>query len=89
MSNQEEADTKVALDCKHALERHPSKQTIVRSPSGDIDILVIRLRTMTKQSQIYLYFGTGMHRKVLTLSRASFNTVTSGPLAQWALFVAQ
>ena len=29
-SNQEEADTKIALHCKHALERHPSKQIVVR-----------------------------------------------------------
>ena len=67
-SNQEEADTKVALHCKHALERDPSKQIVVRSPSGDIDILVILLSTMTRQSQIFLDFGIGMRRKGLTLS---------------------
>ena len=36
LSNQEDADTKVPLHCKHVLERHPSKQIMVRSPSGDI-----------------------------------------------------
>ena len=57
-----------ALHCKHALERHQSMQIIVRSPSGDIDILVLLLCTMTTQSQIFLDFGTGMHKKGLTLS---------------------
>ena len=41
ISNQEEADTKIVLHCCHALSRHPPKKILVRSPSGDTDILVI------------------------------------------------
>ena len=43
ISNQEEADTKMVLHCCHALSRHSSKKILVRSPSGDTDILAILL----------------------------------------------
>ena len=46
ISNQEEADTKIVLHCGHALSRHPSKKILVRSPSGDGDILVILLNKL-------------------------------------------
>eukprot|EP00794_Sanderia_malayensis_P014842 gene14842-biopygen11931 len=67
-SNQEEADTKIALHCCHALDRYPSKYVVVRSPSADIDILVILLSIMTSQTYVYLDFGTGIHRKGMILS---------------------
>ena len=41
--NQEEADTKVALHCSHALNCFNEMKVIVRSPSSDTNILVIIL----------------------------------------------
>ena len=67
-SNQEEADTKLTLHCLHALTQHPSEKVVVRSPSSDIDILVILLNIIEEQSQVYLDFGVGLNRKGLFLS---------------------
>ena len=64
-SNQEEADTKLTLHCLHALTQHPSEKVVVRSPSSDIDILVILLNIIEEQSQVYLEFGVGLNRKGL------------------------
>ena len=69
VSNQEEADTKLILHCCHALNTHPPKKVIIRSPSGDTDILVIMLnKLLDEQDRIYLDYGNGMHRKGLWLS---------------------
>ncbi len=68
-SNQEEADAKVALHCCRALECYPEKKVIVRSPSGDIDSLVILLRIIERQDQVYLDFGTSLHRKGINLAQ--------------------
>ena len=42
-SRQEEADTKVVLHAKHALEEEDQGMVIIRSHSGDTDIAVIAL----------------------------------------------
>ena len=45
------------------------KKVIVRSPSGDTDVLVILLSKMIgHQDKIYLDYGTGLNRKGLWLS---------------------
>ena len=67
LTNQGEADAKVALHFKHAVERNTCKQNIVRSPAGDITILVMLLSTMTRQSELFVHFGTRMHRKGFTI----------------------
>ena len=59
ISNQEEVDTKLILHCFHALNTHPSKKILVRSPS-DTDILVILLnKLLTHQDSVYLNYGNG------------------------------
>ena len=69
VSNQEEADTKLVLHSLHALNESPRKKVIVRSPSGDTDVLVILLSKMIgHQDKIYLDYGTGLNRKGLWLS---------------------
>ena len=69
VSNQEEADTKIILHCCHALNTHPTKKILVRSPSGDTDILVILLnKLLDDQDRVYLDYGNGKHRKGLWLS---------------------
>ena len=69
ISNQEEADTKLILHCFHALNTHPSKKILVRSPSGDTDVLVILLnKLLAHQDSVYLDYGNGKNRKGLWLS---------------------
>ena len=71
ISNQEEADTELILHCFHTLKTHPSKKILVRSPSGDTDILVIRIllnKLPDNQDSMYLDYGNGKNRKGLWLS---------------------
>ena len=69
VSNQEEADTKLVLHSLHVLNESPREQVIVRSASGDADVLVILLSKMIgHQDKIYLDYGTGLTRKGLWLS---------------------
>ena len=57
-SNQEEADTKLVLHSLHVPNESPRKKVIVRSPSGDADVLVILLSKMIgHQDKIYLDYG--------------------------------
>ena len=70
-SDQEEADTKIALHVQHALEtgRHP---IIVRSPSGDTDIVVLLL-ALFPGKKIILDNGHGIHRKVMDLEKCELD----------------
>ena len=45
-SNQIEADTKIALHCNHALQ-NVSGLFVVRSPSGDVDIMIMLLQLIS------------------------------------------
>ena len=73
-SNQEEADTKVALHSKHAYERSPEKVVIVRSPSGDIDIIVIMLGMFIDQpDHFFIDSGSGKNRKGFLLNEINLN----------------
>ena len=68
VSNQDEADTKVVLHCIHALERNPSKNVIIRSPSGDTDIAVLMIGRLAQyETRCFLDNGTGNNRKGLWL----------------------
>ena len=42
-SNQEEADTKIFLHCAQILKENDTDIVVIRSPSGDTDILVLLL----------------------------------------------
>ena len=66
-SNQEEADTKIALHIKHATLKNPGP-VVVRSHSRDTDIPVLLIALFADTDQtIYLDNGHGNHRKVLDL----------------------
>lgn len=66
VSNQEEADTKVVLHSIHALNRDQLRNVIVRSPSGDIDIIVIMIGLLLEeQTRCFLDTGSGNNRKGL------------------------
>ena len=68
-SNQEEADTKLLLHCKHAFDSSGDKSVIVRSPSGDVDINILFLSLFTeKLDKIYLDYGTGKAKKYFKLA---------------------
>ncbi len=69
-SKQEEADTKVVLHSKHALERSPDKIVIVRSSSADIDINILMLSLFTDcPEKLYFDVGNGKHRKGFYLDK--------------------
>ena len=52
-SNQIEADTKIALHCNHALQ-NVSGLVVVRSPSGDVDIMIILLQLISSLERVFL-----------------------------------
>ena len=63
VSNQQEADTKVVLHSIHALNRDQVSNIIIRSPSGDIDIIVIITGLLLdKQTRCFLDTGSGNNR---------------------------
>ena len=74
-SNQEEADTKVILHSKHAYERSPEKTVIVRSPSGDIDIIILMIAMFKDHpNNFFLDSGRGNNRKGFLLKEIVLNT---------------
>ena len=68
-SNQEEADTKLLLHAKHALDDSDNASVIVPSPSGDVDINILFLGMFTIQpDKIFNDYGSGKSRGILQLS---------------------
>ena len=68
-SNQEEADTKLLLHTKHAIDENLGHNVIVCSPSGDVDINILFLAIFQEQAEhIWIDYGRGEHRKVLHLA---------------------
>ena len=68
ISDQEEADTKVVLHTLHALSENNETKVVIRSPSGDTDILVIALGIISQRERVYVDNGIGNHRKQLSLN---------------------
>ena len=58
-SNHIEADTKIALHSSYAVEGH----VVVRSPPGDVDILLVLLQLLSNQDGIIIDCGNGNNRK--------------------------
>ena len=73
-SNQEEAETKVILHSKHAFDRSPEKTVIVRSPSGDIDIIALMIAMFIDHPDFYIDTGGGKYRKGFRLNEINLNT---------------
>ena len=68
-SNQEEADTKLCLHARHALNSADRGTVIVRNHSGDVDINVILIaKTIDTPERVILDFNKGKYRKLLRLS---------------------
>ena len=68
-SNQEEADTKVLFHANHVLNENIDQDVVLRSPSGYIDINILRIAMFPLQAErIWIDYGTGDNRKVLKLN---------------------
>ena len=69
-SNQEEADTKVILHAKHAIEANEKGMIIICSHSGDTDIAVIALSHFIQNAdRVILDSNTGKQRKAFRLDQ--------------------
>ena len=66
--------TKIPLHCHHALQLNRESKVVVRSPSGDVDILVILFGVIDIQYCVYLYSGTGNGRKCILLGDIDLTT---------------
>ena len=71
-SNQEEADTKVILHAIQIIHSSPFK-VIIRSPSGDTDIMVLALALIADQDKVYMDYGSGKRRKGTWLKDITLN----------------
>ena len=64
-SNQEEADTKVILHTMNILEEDFT--VVLRSPSGDTDIMVLALALISDLTNVFMDYDNGKNRKRLSL----------------------
>ena len=63
LSNQEEADTKVIAHSFHILQQPEYKQVVIRSPSGDTDILVLAVSLLNNDKKnVFIDNGSGVSR---------------------------
>ena len=86
-SNQEEADTKLLLQTKHALNAEQDKSIIVRSHSSDVDIDVLFLAMfLDDNNRIFLDYETGENRKVLKLSEVNMDNEKRSALVGFHAF---
>ena len=70
-SNQEEADSKVILHCLDALKK-PEATLILRSPSGDTDIIVLAVWLISSsQDKVFINCGNEKNRKAIKLSNVN------------------
>ena len=61
-SNQEEADTKVILHAINAI-KNSSHKVVLRSQSGDTDIIISALALINEQHMVYMDYGNGKRTK--------------------------
>ena len=76
-SDQEEADTKLILHCHHAM--NSMEKVVLRSPSGDTDILVLALASLERDT-VYLDYGNGKARRGIWLNQFRLNQTTTKAL---------
>ena len=67
-SDQEEADTKVVLHTLEALSNNLQANVVLRSPSGDTDIMVIALDLISEKDRVKFDYGSGVYRKQIWLN---------------------
>ena len=69
-SNREEAVTKVILHCYHSMQENPSSKVVLRSPSGDTDILVLAA-ALLDSNRVYINYEKGKLRKGFWLNQVA------------------
>ena len=79
-SDHEEADTKLVALVNSA-DVNAGESFMVRSPSGDIDILVLFLLHQFEGKTVYIDKGTGKHRKIIDMSTSFLSAEHSQALA--------
>ena len=79
-SDHEEADTKLVALVNSA-DVNAGESFMVRSPSGDIDILVLFLLHQFEGKTVYIDNGTGKHRKIIDMSTSFLSAEQSQALA--------
>ena len=68
LSNHEEADTKVITHAIKYLSSSNEKNVLIRSPSGDADIIVLCVSLLyTYKERVFIDNGTGKSRKLIWL----------------------
>ena len=71
-SNQEEADTKVILHTHQILKSNETSVIILRSPSGDTDIVVLTVALLYEfQNRVLIDDASGDKREVMRLSNTN------------------
>ena len=71
-SNQEEADTKVILHTHQILKSNETSVIILRSPSGDTDIVVLTVALLYQfQNRVLIDDASGDKREVMRLSNTN------------------
>ena len=67
-SNHEEADKKVIAHAIEYLSSSNEKKVLIRSPSGDADIIVLCVSLLyTYKERVFIDNGTGKSRKLIWL----------------------
>ena len=75
INNQEEADTKVVLHSHQAIEEYETNRVLLRSPSGDTDILVLIISLLYDfKNRIVIDNGVGSSRKLIWLGSIDFSS---------------
>ena len=72
-SDHEEADIKLVALVNHSAHIAPNQNVVVRSPSGDIGILVLFLMHSLENIRVYLDNGTGKSRKVIDMNSSGLS----------------
>ena len=86
-SNQEEADTKIILHCRHAFLSGEEGSVIIRSHSGDADVNILSTALITEEAlRTFVDFNTGDHRKVLCLGDLDLSVLEKSALIGFHCF---
>ena len=70
--NQEEADTKMILHSGHAISTTEGS-IILRSSSGDVDVMIIAIRLIDSSKHVLVDYGNGKNKKGVWLNSIDFD----------------
>lgn len=70
---QEEADTKIFLHCNEILKEDNTLDILIKSPSGDTDIVVLGISLFGDTENVFIENGTGQNKKLLSFKDFEFS----------------